>query len=101
MVLAAGHRLLVDALDNNFSLAAVRQRLGKQFEGSTRVLEPGALPPDDWPTQWPMRVQDVFNPVLELPDEDEYVERALLWASTTRAALDQVIWTLSSKEEER
>jgi hypothetical protein len=89
-VLAAWHRLLADALDNTASLAAMRQRLGKQFAGSTRVLEAGALPPDDWPTEWTMRVQDVFNPLLELPSEDEYVERARLWASTTRATLDSI-----------
>jgi hypothetical protein len=88
-VLAAWKSLLADALGGDATPATLRRRFGEQFAGSIRVLEPGAQPPAGWPAIWPMRVQDVFNPLEALPDEDEYVARAIAWASGTCGALGE------------
>jgi hypothetical protein len=87
-VLAAWHRLLADALDGHATIDTLRRRLGQEFAGSTRVREPGAQPPDGWPTDWPVHVQDVFSPLAALPSEDEYVARARVWAASVRTVLD-------------
>jgi hypothetical protein len=88
-VLLAWHALLTDALEGNGTVSKIRKRFGEQFAGSTRVLEPGAKPPDGWPAEWPMTVQDVYSPLDELPDAGVYVTRAHAWASATRATLDE------------
>ena len=51
--------------------------------------EYGAKPPDGWPAEWPMTVQDVYSPLDQTPDADAYVTRARAWAHATRATLDE------------
>jgi hypothetical protein len=88
-VLDAWRSLLADSLDGKITPASLRQTLGRQFAGSKRVREPDATPPEWWPSEWTVRVQDVFNPVEPLPTESEYVSRAIAWAKATREKLDE------------
>jgi hypothetical protein len=86
--LDAWRSLLADSLKGT-PLAMLRDRLGKQFAGSKRVREPGATAPEGWPTEWPMRVQDVFDPAQPAPTESEYIARATAWAKATVQTLDE------------
>jgi hypothetical protein len=52
-----------------------------RFTGGLRVRQPGAEPPDGWPTTWPLTVADT----IARPDEmtpEIYIERVRAWASS-------------------
>lgn len=53
-----------------------------------RVREPGAEPPENWPTTWPLTVADVVTPPGETPDADGHVARVRRWAQAIRLTLD-------------
>jgi len=69
------------------TIRELREFSGKAFEGSKRVREPGASPPDWWPSRWPLTVQSVFVPNTT-PEVDDYVDRAREWARSMIRALD-------------
>lgn len=83
-VLDAWRELIADALDGRATPRALRQRTGRRFAGSRRVRDPDAGVPSDWPAAWTMTVVDVLNPLEPLPDEDEYIRRAMAWAAVVR-----------------
>ena len=76
------------ALEGRASIRELRELSGKRFAGAKRVREPGASAPAWWPTTWPLGIQSVFTPGLEL-DVDSYVGRAREWGEATRRALDE------------
>ena len=64
------------------SIRDLRQLSSKRFEGSKRVREPGASPPAWWPAAWPLTIQSVFTPGIDI-DVDSYVHRAREWGRAT------------------
>jgi hypothetical protein len=75
------------ALEGRASIRELRELSGNRFAGAKRVREPGASPPTWWPTRWPLGIQSVFTPGLDV-DVDSYVGRARAWGDATLRALD-------------
>ena len=81
-------RIIVDeSLDGVSTPADFLQRARGQVGGGVRVREPGADPPPDWPTAWPVTVADVVAADGETPDADAYAERVRQWAGSIRTTL--------------
>jgi hypothetical protein len=79
----AGLRVaLIDRLDKGTPVSELRRRAGRTYQGSRRVLRPGA---ERHPTlrAWPMTIADVY-----LPDQPQGApERVRAWAASIRGAL--------------
>lgn len=75
------------ALDGRASIRELRELSGRRFEGSKRVREAGASAPGWWPAKWPLAIQSVFTPGIDV-DVDSYVDRAREWAQATLRTLD-------------
>jgi len=66
----------------------LRRARAQIIGGDVRVREPGAEPPENWPTAWPVTVADVIAPPGETPDADGHVKRVRQWAESIRETLD-------------
>jgi hypothetical protein len=81
---AMWRELLDDALLHDLGARPALDRARIRFEGSARILEPGAMPPGWWPTRWSCTACDA------LPKGDEpftaagHVERVRAWATAVR-----------------
>ena len=81
-------RVIVDeSLDGVSTPTDFLHRARGQFAGGVRVREPGAEPPERWPTSWPLTVADVVARDGEAMDAEAHVSRVRQWAESIRAAL--------------
>jgi hypothetical protein len=81
--LAGLRAAFVERLDNSVTVAELRRRAARGFEGRTRVLKPAS---ERRPVlrRWPITIADVY-----LPDQPRgAAERVRVWAAAIRAELD-------------
>ena len=82
-------RIIVDESLDGISTAAdfLDRARGQLAGGGVRVREPGAEPPPNWPTSWPMTVADVIAAEGETVDAEDHTKRVRQWAESIRATL--------------
>src|SRR5579862_4090261 len=78
-VLDMWRTLIAESLDGRVTPRELQRRASRQFEGAARVRDPRAVPPEGWPTSWPLTVRDVLCPEESIGIEG-YVARARAWA---------------------
>ncbi len=75
--------IVAESLAGESTPANFLERARAQFSGGVRVREPGAAPPDGWPTRWPMTAADV----VDTPDAASHIERVRQWAQAVLTAI--------------
>ena len=75
--------IIAESLDGLSTPANFLERARAHFSGGVRVREPGAEPPEGWPTRWPMTAADVVG----APDAAAHIERVRQWAASIRAVV--------------
>lgn len=86
--IASWRRIVADVLDGRVTIPGLRRGVGAQFEGPTRVREPGARSPDWWPRRWPLTAPDVVPAAKEPSTAEGHVTRVLAWAASVRETID-------------
>jgi hypothetical protein len=81
--LAGLRAAFIARLDDGLAVQEIRRRMGRGFEGPTRVLKP---PGDRRPVRraWPMTIADAYLPEQPAAAAD----RVRAWAASIRRALD-------------
>ena len=80
--------IIGESLDGLSTPRDFLRRARAQVREGVIVGEPGAEPPDGWPTTWPVTVADVVVPAGEAADAAGHVARVRRWAEAIRATLD-------------
>jgi hypothetical protein len=74
--------IIAESLAGTSTPANFLERARAHFSGGVRVREPGAEPPEGWPTTWPLTVADVVAKPDEELDASGYIARVRAWASS-------------------
>ncbi|MES2177121.1 MAG: DUF5946 family protein [Gemmatimonadota bacterium] len=89
-ILRAWRDAIAASMDDGVTPRELQRRHRAQFEGSTRVRQPGARAPEWWPREWPLTVHSILMPG-QRPDADRYVHCAREWAMAVRQTIDACV----------